>query len=350
MSDKEQLKATAKTLIEEGKVAYDNKYYDESVSRLGEACQLLDEANGDLDPANGDAYFMYGKALLQLAIQQNNVLGQSAQASASKVEEQQEIAKEQEVESKNPLFQLNAVPDFSNTAEEENDEEEEEGDDENAEDDFESAWDILDVARVIFEKGEDKETKLKLADVHLCLGDVSLETEKFNEALVDYEKAIEIKQSVLEDNDRELAEAHYKYALALEFSTEKSDQAVPELKKAVEVLKKRLEALESNENSKGKGKGKETDLSKGASDEIKEIKEIIPDIELKIEELTSRQATEKEAEALLKAMLSQNSSTISAKDISASTPINDLSTLVKRKKAPAKENESKDDNKKQKIE
>jgi hypothetical protein len=39
---------------------------------------------------------LYGQALLQFAIQQNTVLGQSAQASANKVEEQQEIAKEEE--------------------------------------------------------------------------------------------------------------------------------------------------------------------------------------------------------------------------------------------------------------
>ncbi|KAI7907562.1 uncharacterized protein BX663DRAFT_533892 [Cokeromyces recurvatus] len=347
MSDSEQLKNTAKTLIEEGKAAYDSKYYDESVSRLGEACQLLDEVNGDLAPENGDAYFLYGKALLQLAIQQNSVLGQSAQASASKVEEQLAVTKEQEVESKNPLFQLNAIPDFSsNVEDDDDDDDDEEGAGENAEDDFETAWDILDVARIIFEKSEDKETKLKLADVHLYLGDVSLETEKFNEALVDYEKAIEIKQSILKDDNRELAEAHYKYALALEFSTEKSDQAVPELKKAVNVLKKRLEFLESDENIKGKGK--EMDLSQEASSEIKEIKELIPDIELKIEELSNRQATEKEAEALLKAMLNQNNNNILTKEISASTPVNDLTTLVKRKKAPAAKED--DNNKKQKLE
>lgn len=69
------------------------------------------------------------------------------------------------------------MPDFTTKVEEESDEEEEEeGEGGNADEDFETAWDILDVARVIFEKGEDKDTKLKLADVHLCLGDVSLET------------------------------------------------------------------------------------------------------------------------------------------------------------------------------
>lgn len=339
----------AQTLLDEGKLAYKNSQYETSVNKLGEACQLLDQINGDLAPANGDAYFIYGQALLQFAIQQNTVLGQSAQASAKEVEEQQEQA--EKVESSNPLVQVGDMPDFTTKVEEESDEEEEEeGEGGNADEDFETAWDILDVARVIFEKGKDKDTKLKLADVHLCLGDVSLETEKFNEALTDYEKAIQIKQSVLEEDNRELAEAHYKYALALEFSTEKADQALPELQKAVAVLKKRIETLEAGEG-KGKGKEAESDLSEKAQEEIKEIKEIIPDMELKIEELSTRQASEKEAEKMLKAMLGFGSGSTESKapQISAATPVNDLSTLVKRKvKEVVKETESQD--KKQKLE
>lgn len=98
--------------------------------------------------------------------------------------------------------------------------------------------------------------------------------------MIDYEKAIEIKKSVLEEDNRELAEAHYKYALALEFSSDRADQALPELQKAVAVLKKRIETLETGE---GKGKEKqESNLSKKALDEIAEIKELIPDMELKV--------------------------------------------------------------------
>ncbi|KAG1073699.1 hypothetical protein G6F42_025784 [Rhizopus arrhizus] len=53
-------------------------------------------------------------------------------------------------------------------------------------------------------------------------------------------------------------------------------------------------------------------------------------MELKIEELATRQATEKEAEAMLKAMLGF---TKASTELTASTPVNDLSTLVKRKPA-----------------
>ena len=46
------------------------------------------------------------------------------------------------------------------------------------EDDFNAAWEVLDLARAIYEKQQDEsdEMRLKLADVFITLGDVSLET------------------------------------------------------------------------------------------------------------------------------------------------------------------------------
>lgn len=182
---------------------------------------------------------------------------------------------------------MESIPEFKQDEEEEDEEDKEDGD--QADDDFETAWDILDVARLIFEKGEDKETQLKLADVHLCLADVSLETgnlymsihetllnclsftEKFDQSLSDYEKAIEIKEKWLEEDNRELAEAYYKYSLALEFSSDKSDEAVPELRKAIDVLKKRLSKLESM-----------ADTTEKVKDEIKDMQELISDMNLKV--------------------------------------------------------------------
>jgi hypothetical protein len=76
------------------------------------------------------------------------------------------------------------MPDFASKVEDEDDSDDEgEEANGNADEDFETAWDILDVARVIFEKSNDNDTKLKLADVHLCLGDVSLETGKTTQSL-----------------------------------------------------------------------------------------------------------------------------------------------------------------------
>lgn len=64
------------------------------------------------------------------------------------------------------------------------DKEPEESDDEDeasegeVEDDFNAAWEVLELARSIYEKGGegDDRVKLKLADTYIALGDVSLET------------------------------------------------------------------------------------------------------------------------------------------------------------------------------
>ena len=63
-------------------------------------------------------------------------------------------------------------------AEKATEEEEEEDAEGEPEDDFNAAWEVLDLARAIFEKQKDEsdETKLKLADTFMSLGDVSLET------------------------------------------------------------------------------------------------------------------------------------------------------------------------------
>jgi HAT1-interacting factor 1 len=59
-------------------------------------------------------------------------------------------------------------------------EEEGEEDDGEPEDDFNAAWEVLDLARAIYEKQKeddgDEEVTLKLADTFIALGDVSLET------------------------------------------------------------------------------------------------------------------------------------------------------------------------------
>jgi HAT1-interacting factor 1 len=56
----------------------------------------------------------------------------------------------------------------------------EDGEDPEPEDDFNAAWEVLDLARAIYDKQKDEsgdeEVTLKLADTYIALGDVSLET------------------------------------------------------------------------------------------------------------------------------------------------------------------------------
>lgn len=73
---------------------------------------------------------------------------------------------------------------FSKAIEADEEEEDEGGQEEDdggePEDDFNAAWEVLDLARAIYDKqaieDDDDEVKLKLADTYIALGDVSLET------------------------------------------------------------------------------------------------------------------------------------------------------------------------------
>src|ERR1700722_11245368 len=175
-------------------------------------------------------------------------------------------------------------------AEENGDEErdEEEADEAEPEDDFNAAWEVLDLARAIYEKqceleGDD-EVKLKLADTYITLGDVSLETgeivvcsaselltfciEKFDQAITDYEAGLTLKIELLPVSSRQIAEAHYKLSMVLDLTSGRLADAIVHAEKALESVETRLAELrngltgqlkpepvaEPPKSAKGKGK------------------------------------------------------------------------------------------------
>lgn len=158
-----------------------------------------------------DVYFAYGKALLENAIAQSSVLGKEqteegpdgtegewlAQAPSDAREFPADVgatcvAAEDAAAKKGAILSFSgdaedvedaAVDLFAEAsravAEEEREDEEEEGEEgAEPEDDFNAAWEVLDLARTIYDrqKDEDEEVRLKLADTYITLGDVSLET------------------------------------------------------------------------------------------------------------------------------------------------------------------------------
>ena len=91
-------------------------------------------------------------------------------------------AEDQEEEEEDPavdLFAEASKPDAEGGEEEEADGEG--GDEAEPEDDFNAAWEVLDLARAIYEKQMDTNDgmKLKTADTFIALGDISLETGAF---------------------------------------------------------------------------------------------------------------------------------------------------------------------------
>jgi HAT1-interacting factor 1 len=210
-------------------------------------------------------------------------------------------------------------------AEEDAEGEEEEDPEAEPEDDFNAAWEVLDLARAIFEKHKDEsgEAKLKLADTYMCLGDVSLETgpsipstralacksdaftEKFDQAIKDYTAGLDLKQELLPLSSRHIAEAHYRLCLVLDMTPGQLSSAISHVEKALRSVEARLEELRvgpqqrsappsSASDSKGKGKGTvvASSLLKGDSvydltpqeieAELKEMDELRSDLMLKV--------------------------------------------------------------------
>lgn len=224
-----------------------------------------------------------------------------------------------------------AVDMFAEAEKAAEEEEEEEDPEAEPEDDFNAAWEVLDLARAIFEKQKEEsdEAKLKLADTYMCLGDVSLETglpissmhtfdvaksdvstEKFDQAVKDYTTGLGFKQELLPLSSRHIAEAHYRLCLVLDMSPGQLSAAISHVEKALQSVEARLEELRvgpqqrsappsSASGSKDKGKGKvvASSLLKGDSvydlspqeieAELKEMDELRSDLMLKVRFFTT---------------------------------------------------------------
>lgn len=129
----------------------------------------------------------YGKALYELALSQQGVMGREEVAKSTNP-----AAAEPSAPAAKGNFVFEGDGDDGDEEEEgEGEEQEGEGDgkgqqeegEEEPEDDFNAAWEVLDVARTIYTreveklaKDEGKETKLLLSECYLALGDVSCET------------------------------------------------------------------------------------------------------------------------------------------------------------------------------
>ncbi|KAI5058326.1 hypothetical protein GOP47_0026496 [Adiantum capillus-veneris] len=187
--------------------------------------------------------------------------------------------------------------------------EDEEDAEEGEESDLDMAWNMLDIARVIYEKQQSH--SIEEVDVISALADVSLEREDFEMCLRDYTRALEILEGLVEPDDRGIAELCFKLALALQLGY-KPKEALRYCQQAVSVCEARLKRLK-NEVATAKGlvdsKGKapicdsspKASLSEGVpmlssdasldnpclkqENEIKEIEELLCELREKVVEL-----------------------------------------------------------------
>ncbi|KAJ3296337.1 hypothetical protein HDU79_007021 [Rhizoclosmatium sp. JEL0117] len=310
--------------------------FEKAVEVLGCASAKLADVHGADSPLCADVLFLYGAALFENAVAKLSPLGGSVDAAnEDAAADATDAAKESgrfvfegdaddlnEGASSSSAAPAEPVADADNS----NQEEEQDGEGGDAEDeeegsDMQLAWETLDLARLGYQK-MGPEGELKMADVLLALGDVSLEQAQWAQAIEDFTAAITIKSNRLSADDRELAEANYKLSLAHEFA-EDFDKALECQETVMSVLNKKLASLKDLQGEQ---------LTDRVIQETEDIEGLLADIKSKIIDL-NLQKSEAAKKAAAAAEESNASSTLaSTSTTTAPAVVNDISGLVKSKK------------------
>ncbi|XP_050817090.1 nuclear autoantigenic sperm protein isoform X5 [Gopherus flavomarginatus] len=328
-----------------------------AVNAFQEAASVLGKKYGETADQCAEAFFYYGKSLLELARMENGVLGNALEG-VQVEEEEGEKADDSMVENADNVDETEG----SDEEDKENDKTEDDKENdltvedkslqESEEDDvgnLELAWDMLELAKVIYKRQETKEAQLHAAQAHLKLGEVSVESENYAQAIEEFQACLALQQKYLEAHDRLLAESHYQLALAYHYNSQ-FDEAILQFSKSVEVIDKRMVML--TERIK-KAEGGSTEDEK----EIEELKGLLPEIKEKIEDSKESQKSARVAELALKATLvggatssftqSEESCSVSTIPVrkpadGASQCVTDISHLVRKKRKPEEETQQGD--------
>ncbi|XP_041698731.1 histone-binding protein N1/N2 [Coregonus clupeaformis] len=413
-----------------------------AVNFLQEACGMLAKKYGDTADECGEAFFLCGKALLELARMENGVLGNALTGVPEEEEEgEEEKPKDSNIESTDNVDDKTRdelrVQVYDAMAEEKNGEEksdsdkntveetgggeegqsvnghvngsdttngeekvigekgdeaetgetkessdnpeEEDGDDEGEGEGTEEkedipedsddeevgnlqlAWEMLEVAKVIYKRKEGKEDQLLAAQAHLKLGEVAAESGNYSQAVDDFQECLSLQLKHLASDSRLLAETHYQLGLTLCSDCQYS-QAIEHFNHSARVIKSRLaklqEVLEKAEGSEAAPEERK---------EMEELKALLPEIQEKVEDANvgQKMAAAAAAEAVMQETLasgsafpaqsgsSQNGGTSASMiqvrstngNAPSKSPASDISHLVRKKRkpedSPVKENDSK---------
>ncbi|TIB67760.1 hypothetical protein E3Q08_04142 [Wallemia mellicola] len=298
----------------------------------------------------------YGESLYLHAVSQSHVIGKSGD------DAQEEAPASAEPSGSNTqqsgLIQLSDDED-DDDEEAPNDEQEGQDDD----DDFGAAWEVADLAKVIYQKLEGDDNKLSLADSHMLLGDIALELETFDEAAAEYKNSLDIKQSILNEHSRVLAEAHFKLAISYELvpGHKKREDALVHVKQAKDVLQGRLDDLKKRvESGAPVEEAKEGDTPAirerverlavdDANKHIQDISELIQDLTLKIDELEQPPppSSEDPSKSTVDAIVAEMDK--ARQTISSDAPVNVLQPKKKQEKRKAEDDTDGDTDKKAKM-
>ncbi|XP_057697520.1 nuclear autoantigenic sperm protein isoform X4 [Corythoichthys intestinalis] len=324
------------------------------VSAVGvfqEACGMLAARYGDTADECGEAFFLCGKSLLELARMENTVLGNALEGVPEESEDEVP-PNNSNIESANNLDEEDA----------DDDDDDEEGDDDGGDKEEEEvgnlqlAWEMLEVAKVIYKRKESKEDQLMAAQAFLKLGEVGAETGNYPQALEDFQECLTLQLKHLPPHNRLLAETHYHVATTLCYMNQYS-LAIQHYNSSIKVIETRLAMLKDLIDA-AEGNKETTE----ASTEIEELKQLLPDIREKIEDALETQKTASAASLAIQQTLggastssetqSENGGSsafavptqipVKSADGAASKVASDISHLVRKKRKPEENSPIKD--------
>ena len=347
-----------KDLTAQATSRYSLKDYNAAAELYAHATELQAEINGEMSSDNSNLLYAYGRCLYHVAVNNSDVLGPRvagekpkegpkksprkealgyAEESGEKTNrsageatagidkenigpiELQDVSKQ----ANKPYFQFTGDENFD-TSDEDAEDEETDGAEEDAdeEDDFANAYEVLDMARILTHqkikevevsngKGKSKgdlpdirHLQELLADTYDLQAEISLEGERFSNAATDLKSALELKYSIYPPESSILAEAHYKLALALEFSSviqqrdengdidsgkevqvdyQLREEAAVEMQEAIASCNARIRKERENLHDRSKA-NEDVALTKELAKDIQEVEEMVEEMGQRVNE------------------------------------------------------------------
>ncbi|CAN9500983.1 unnamed protein product [Ophioblennius macclurei] len=325
------------------------------------ACGMLAARYGDIANECGEAFFLCGKSLLELARMENGVLGNALERIPEEAEPEVD-PNSSNVESANNIDDEEVEDDEDDGDEDNDDDEDDDEDDEenapNKEDEvgnLQLAWEMLEVAKVIYERREGEDDQLMAAQTYLKLGEVSTESGNYPQALEDFQECLALQLKHLPPHSRLLAETHYHVASTFCYMDQYS-QAIQHYNSSIKVIEARMAMLQEMIDA-----AEGADAATKEKNELEELKLLLPDIREKVEDAKESQRTASAASQAIQQTLGgastssafpcdssgPSSSTAfpttsqipikaqsSSESASSSKTVSDISHLVRKKKAP----------------
>ncbi|XP_047529595.1 protein HGV2 [Vanessa atalanta] len=368
--------SSAEELLAAGRRHLAVRDYNAATESLAKACELLAKTHGDVADECAEAYLWYGKALLGLSREESGVLGGGVPGANNEEEEENEdengengheAPKENEQDVEMPNEKVEKIEAESTTKDEEvasstaeiaeekpgtsngdqNDESIANLDNEEDVDNLQLAWEMLELSRSILQK-RGAAARAQLADAHLALGEVALESETYDKAVLDMVSCLEIQKELYRSDDRRIAETHYQIGLANSLASNFED-AITHFKNAANILESRIKTLENPSAVAEDATVKKYSIADpfySVEEELKELKGLLPEIQEKIQDMMDYKAEMiKRVRETLCPSNGEGSSSAgagagSSKPAAPKAAPSDISHLIKRKRKNSDEDSS----------